>query len=108
MSKLDLSKSDYKKYLKEYKERGASNLRRSRSKFLGKWEIEQAYRDYLDCQAMIRNMNYKIKNGDWLYNDLPNGHTINHFRIIASGDPGQVGKLVDCCGREYDVSRKRN
>jgi hypothetical protein len=108
MSKLDLSKSDYKKYLKEYKERGASNLRRSRSKLLGKQETEQAYRDYLDCQYMIRNMNYKMAHGDWLYNDLPDGHFINHFRIIASGDPDEVGKLVDCCGREYDVPRKRN
>ena len=51
----ELSKEDYKKYLKEYKERGASNRRRSRSKFLSKQETEQAYRDYLECQAMIRN-----------------------------------------------------
>ena len=108
MSKLDLSKSDYKKYLKEYKQRGASNFRRSRSKFLSNKETEQAYRDYLDCQAMIRNMNWKMKHGDWLYDDLPNGHVINHFRIIASGDPNQVGKLVDNFGREYDVPRKRN
>jgi len=108
MSKLDLSKKDYKIYLKEYRERGASNLRRSRSKFLGKQETEQAYRDYLDCQAMIRNMNWKMKNDYWLYNDLPDGHFVNHFRIIASGDPDRVGKLMDGFGREYDVPRKRN
>ena len=104
----ELSKEDYKKYLKEYKERGASNRKRSRSRFLGKQEAEQAYRDYLNCQAMIRNLNWKMKHGDWLYNDLPNGHFVNHFRIIASGDPNQVGKLVDGFGREYDVPRKRN
>ena len=108
MSKLDLSKSDYKKYFKEYKELGASNFRRSRSKFLSNKETEQAYRDYLDCQAMIRNMNWKMKNDYWLYDDLPDGHLINHFRIIASGDPDKVGKLVDGFGREYDVPRKRN
>ena len=104
----ELSKEDYKKYLKEYKERGASNFKRSRSKFLSKQETEKAYREYLDCQAMIRNMNHKIKYDEWLYNDLPNGHFINHFRVIASGDPDRVGKLVDGFGREYDVPRKRN
>ena len=108
MSKLDLSKSDYRKYLKEYKERGASWRKRSRSRFLDKQEKEQAYRDYLNCQAMIRNMNHKMTHGDWLYNDLPDGHIINHFRIIASGDPDQVGKLIDCYGREYDEPRKGN
>ena len=104
----ELSKKDYKKYLKEYRERGASNRKRSRNRSLGKQETEQAYRGYLDCQAMIRNMNYKINHGDWLYNDLPNGHFVNHFRIVASGDPDRVGKLVDSFGKEYDVSRKRN
>ena len=44
----------------------------------------------------------------WLYNDLPNGHLVKHFRVLASGDPNRVGKLVDGFGREYDVSRKRN
>jgi hypothetical protein len=104
----ELIEKDYKKYLKEYRERGASSLRRSRSRFLGKQETEQAYREHLDCQAMIRNMNHKMKHGEWLYNDLPNGHFINHFRIVASGNPDNVGKLVDGFGREYDVPRKGN
>tara|TARA_R110000824_G_scaffold152360_6_gene323546 strand:+ start:928 stop:1254 length:327 start_codon:yes stop_codon:yes gene_type:complete len=108
MSKLDLSKKDYKKYSKEYRERGASSFRRSRSRFLGKQETEKAYREHLSCQAMIRNMNWKMKNGYWLYNDLPDGHLINHFRIIASGNPSDVGKLMDSFGREYDVPRKGN
>ena len=95
-------------YLKEYKERGASCFRRSRNKFLGKEEIAKAYREHLGCQAMIRNMNWKMKHGEWLYDDLPNGHFVKHFRIIASGNPDQVGKLVDGFGREYDVPRKRN
>ena len=103
-----LSKKEYKKYLKEYRENGKGYLKRSKSRFLGKLETEQAYRDYLNCQAMIRNMNYKLTNGDWLYNDLPNGHFVNHFRIVASGDPDRVGKLMDSFGKEYDVPRKRN
>ena len=104
----ELSKEDYKKYLKEYRERGASCFKRSRSRFLSKQETEKAYRDYLNCQAMIRNINWKMTKGEWLYNDLPNGHFINHFRIVASGNPDNVGKLVDGFGREYDVPRKRN
>jgi hypothetical protein len=108
MSKLDLSKNDYKKYLEEYRARSASSFRQSRSKFLGKQETEKAYREYLSCQAMIRNMNWKMKHGYWLYNDLPDGHLINHFRIIASGNLNDVGKLMDSFGREYDVPRKGN
>jgi hypothetical protein len=108
MSKLDLSKEDYKKYLKEYQERGASYRKRSRSKNIGSKESEQAYREYLDCQAMVRNLNWKMKHGEWLYDDLPNGHMINHYRIIASGDPDRIGKLVDNSGKEWDVPRKRN
>ena len=104
----ELSKEDYKKYLKEYKERGASCFKRSRNKSLGKEETAKAYREHLGCQAMIRNMNWKMKHGEWLYDDLPNGHFVKHFRIIASGNPDQVGKLVDGFGREYDVPRKRN
>ena len=57
---------------------------------------------------MIRNMNYKMNHGEWLYDDLPNGHFVKHFRVIASGDSDRVGKLVDNFGREYDVPRKRN
>ena len=106
--KLELSKEDYKKYLEEYKGRSKSNLRRARDYRLGKQAREQAYRDYLDAQAMIRNMNYKMKHGTWLYLDLPNGHFINCFRVIASGDSNQVGKLVDCWGKEYGVPRKGN
>jgi hypothetical protein len=105
---LELSKKDYKKYLEEYRARSKSNLRRSRDNSLDKQTKEQAYRDHLDAQAMIRNMNYKMKHNMWLYLDLPNGHFINHFRIIASGNPDDVGKLVDCFGREYDVPRKGN
>ena len=108
MSKLDLSKSDYKKYLKEYRERGTSSFRRSRCRLLRKQETEQTYREHLRSQAMIRNMNWKMKHGYWLYNDLPDGHLINHFRIVASGNPNDVGKLVDSFGKEYDAPRKRN
>lgn len=95
-------------YLKEYKERGASCFKRSRNRALGKEEKVKAYRDHLNCQAMIRNMNYKMNNGEWLYDDLPNGHFVKHFRVVASGDSDKVGKLVDGFGREYDVPRKGN
>ena len=54
----EFSKEDYKMYLKEYKERGASCFKRSRNKSLGKEETAKAYREHLGCQAMIRNMNY--------------------------------------------------
>ena len=104
----DLSKEEYKTYLKEYKERGNAAFKKSRNNRIEKRDREAAYREHLECAAMIRNMNYKIKNDEWLYDDLPNGNFVKHFRIVASGDTDRVGKLVDNFGREYDVPRKGN
>ena len=66
-------------------------------------DLKQYVKDY-----QVRNINFKMKHGEWLYNDLPNGRMIKQFRIIASGNPDDVGKLVDSFGREYDVPRKGN
>lgn len=104
----DLSKEEYKKYLKEYRERGSSFYKKARNKSIDKAEREEAYRQHLNCSAMIRNMNHKMTHGEWLYNDLPNGNFVKTFRVLASGDPKQVGALIDSFGREYDVPRKRN
>ena len=102
----EFSKEDYKMYLKEYKERGASCFKRSRNKSLGKEATRKAYREHLDCQAMIRNMNHKMKHGQWLYDDRPDGSFSKYFRVLASGDPDKVGKVIDSFGREYNVPRE--
>ena len=104
----DLSKEEYKTYLKEYKERGSAAFRKSRNNKIEKREREAAYREHLDCAAMIRNMNYKIKNDEWLYDDRPNGSFLKFHRVIASGNPDDIGKLFDNFGREVNVSRKTN
>lgn len=104
----DLSKEEYKTYLKEYRERGNAAFRKSRNNKIDKREREEAYRQHLNCAAMIRNMNYKMNHGDWLYDDRPNGSFIKFHRVLASGDPNKIGKLFDNFGREVNVSRKTN
>lgn len=104
----NFTEKDLKQYVKDYQVRSREALRRSRSRSIEKNESQKSYREYLDHQAMIRNINFKMKHGEWLYNDLPNGRMIKQFRIIASGNPDDVGKLVDSFGREYDVPRKGN
>ena len=105
---IDFTQDELKKYIKEYQKRSKEAYSRSRSMRVDPKEKAKYHREYLDCQAMIRNINYKMTKDTWLYNDLPNGHFVKHFRVLASGDPNRVGKLVDGFGREYDVSRKRN
>ena len=100
---IDFTQDELKKYIKEYQKRSKEAYSRSRSMRVDPKEKAKYHREYLDCQAMIRNINYKMTN-----NDLSNGHFVKHFRVLASGDPNRVGKLVDGFGREYDVSRKRN
>ena len=48
---------------------------------------------------MMSNIRYKMNHGDWLYNDLPDGTRIGARRVIASGNPDHVGKLMDGFGR---------
>ena len=105
---IDFTQDELKKYIKEYQKRSKEAYSRSRSMRVDPKEKAKYPREYLDCQAMIRNINYKMTKDTWLYNDLPNGHFVKHFRVLASGDPNRVGKLVDGFGREYDVPRKRN
>ena len=104
----DLSKEEYKTDLKEYKERGNAAFKKSRNNRIEKRDREAAYREHLECAAMIRNMNYKMKNDEWLYDDRPNGSFIKFHRVIASGDPDKIGKLFDNFGREVNVPRKTN
>ena len=105
---IDFTQDELKKYIKEYQKRSKEAFSRSRSMRVDPKEKAKYHREYLDCQAMIRNINYKMTKDTWLYNDLPNGHFVKHFRVLASGDPNRGGKLVDGFGREYDVPRKRN
>ena len=105
---IDFTQDELKKYIKEYQKRSKEAYSRPRSMRVDPKEKAKYHREYLDCQAMIRNINYKMTKDTWLYNDLPNGHFVKHFRVLASGDPNRVGKLVDGFGREYDVPRKRN
>ena len=51
---------------------------------------------------MITNINYKIKNDTWLYNDLPDGTRIGGRRVTASGNPNLIGKIIDGFGMVID------
>tara|TARA_E500000318_G_scaffold14110_1_gene13764 strand:- start:2549 stop:2866 length:318 start_codon:yes stop_codon:yes gene_type:complete len=105
---VDFTAEQLKNYIKDYQKRGKEAYSRSRSTRVDIKDRAKYHRDYLDSQAMIRNINSKLTKNEWLYDDLPNGHHIKHFRVLASGDPNRVGKLIDGFGREYDVSRERN
>ena len=105
---MDFTKEELKNYIKEYQKRSKEAYSRSRAMRVDPNEMAKYHREYLDAQAMIRNINYKMTKDTWLYDDLPNGHFVKHFRVLASGDPSRVGKLVDAFGREYDVPRKGN
>ena len=105
---VDFTKEQLKTYSKEYQTRSKEAYSRSRSMRVDIKERAKYHREYLDAQAMIRNINSKLTKDEWLYDDLPNGHHVNHFRVIASGHPDRVGKLIDGFGREYDVSREGN
>ena len=95
----DLSKEEYKTYLKEYKERGSAAFKKSRNNRIEKRDREAAYREHLECAAMIRNINYKMKNDEWLYADSPNGSFIESRIVLASGNTDAIGKLFDSFGR---------
>ena len=105
---MDFTAEQLKNYIKDYQKRGKEAYSRSRSTRVDIKDRAKYHRDYLDSQAMIRNINSKLTKNEWLYDDLPNGHHIKHFRVLASGDTNRVGKLVDGFGREYDVPRERN
>ena len=91
---------ELKKYLQVFKDKQNSAWRRHRSR--GETDKQGAYREYVDAKAMIRNINYKIKNDVWLYNDLPDGTMIGGRRVVASGSPDLIGKIIDGFGRIID------
>tara|TARA_Y100000114_G_scaffold119682_1_gene114428 strand:+ start:1496 stop:1810 length:315 start_codon:yes stop_codon:yes gene_type:complete len=94
------SEAELKKYLQEYKVKQNAAWRRSRSR--GETDKQGAHREYLDAKSMITNINYKIKNDTWLYNDLPDGTRIGGRRVTASGNPNLIGKIIDGFGRVID------
>jgi|TARA_E500000305_G_scaffold42745_1_gene33121 hypothetical protein len=104
---MEFTKEQLKNYIKEYQVKGRTAYSRSRSRATDAKEARKYHAEYLDCQAMVRNINYKMNHDTWLYDDLPNGHLVKHFRVIASGDPERQGKLIDAFGRVY-VSREGN
>jgi|TARA_R110000787_G_scaffold88702_1_gene188163 hypothetical protein len=104
---MEFSKDELKTYTKEYQVKGREALAKSRSRKTDLKESAKAYSQYLDCQAMIRNINYKVNHDTWLYDDLPNGKLVKYFRVTASGDPNRQGQLVDAFGR-ICVPRERN
>ena len=97
------SEQELREYVEEYKSIKNSALRRYRSR--NEENKMGAYREYLDAKSMISNIHYKLRHGDWLYDDLPNGSSIGFRRIIASGDKSKIGKLVDMFGRIVDETR---
>ena len=98
------SEEELQDYAEEYKNLKNSALRRYRSR--NEENKIGAYREYLDAKAMLSNINYKMRHGEWLYDDLPDGSQIKFRKIIASGDESKVGKFVDMWGRIVDETYK--
>ena len=94
------SEQELRDYAEEYKDLKNSALRRYRSRNEG--NKMDAYREYLDAKAMVSNINYKMRHGDWLYDDLPDGSQIKFRKITASGDKSNIGKFMDSFGRVVD------
>ena len=59
---IDFTQDELKKYIKEYQKRSKEAYSRSRSMRVDPKEKAKYHREYLDCQAMIRNINYKMTN----------------------------------------------
>ena len=91
------TETELKKYLDEYRIKQNDALRRSRSR--SETDKHGAYRQYLNAKSMMSNIRYKMNHGDWLYDDLPDGTKIGSRRVIASGNPDHIGKLMDSFGR---------
>ena len=104
---MEFSQDELKKYTKEYQVRGREAYSKSRSRKTDPKESAKAYREYLDCQAMVRNINYKVNHDTWLYDDLPGGRLVKYFKVLASADPERQGQIVDAFGR-ICVPRERD
>ena len=96
----EFSEQELRDYTEKYKEIKNSALRRYRSR--NEENKIGVYREYLDAKSMISNIHYKLRHGDWLYDDLPDGSSIGFRRVIASGDKSRIGKLIDGVGRIVD------
>ena len=93
----EFTETELKKYLDEYRIKQINAWRRYRSR--GETDKHGAYREYLNAKSMMSNIRHKQTKGDWLYDDLPDGTRIGARRVIASGNPDHVGKLMDNFGR---------
>jgi hypothetical protein len=93
----EFTETELKKYLDEYRIKQNNAWRRYRSR--GETDKHGAYREYLNAKSMMSNIRHKQTKGDWLYDDLPDGTRIGARRVIASGNPDHVGKLMDNFGR---------
>ena len=91
-------------YLDKYRAIQREASRRARSR--GDVDTKGAAKQARDAASMIANINYKIKNDTWLYNDLPDGTFIGARRVIASGDKTLINKLVDNFGRIIDETKE--
>jgi len=98
------TEQELKGYLDKYRAIQRDASRRARSR--GDVDTKAATREAYDAASMIKNINYKIKNDTWLYNDLPNGTMIGARRVIASGDKTLINKLVDNFGRIIDETKE--
>ena len=98
------TEQELKGYLDKYRAIQRDASRRARSR--GDVDTKAATREAYDAASMIKNINYKIKNDTWLYNDLPNGTMIGARRVIASGDKTHINKLVDNFGRIIDETKE--
>ena len=98
------TEKELKDYLDKYRAIQRDASRRSRSR--GDVDTKAAAREAHDAASMIANINYKIKNDTWMYNDLPNGTMIGARRVIASGDKTLINKLVDNFGRIIDETKE--
>ena len=93
----EFTEKELKKYLDIYRIKQNDSLRRYRSR--KETDKHGAYRQYLDAKSMMSNIRYKMNHGDWLYDDLPDGTRIGARKVIASGNPDHIGKLMDSFGR---------
>ena len=98
------TEQELKGYLDKYRAIQRDASRRARSR--GSVDTKAATREAYDAASMIKNINYKIKNDTWLYNDLPNGTMIGARRVIASGDKTHINKLIDNFGRIIDETKE--
>ena len=65
---MDFTKEELKNYIKEYQKRSKEAYSRSRAMRVDPKERAKYHREYLDAQAMIRNINYKMTKDGYMEN----------------------------------------